>query len=88
MSTIERAHQVGREHFGESYTVEHRAFADGDTRTMVKHSVGWSPTNYVTITIWVGQETVWREYYENDRRLTRETIPLEEWGGDVHRDYQ
>lgn len=85
---IDDPHAFGREHFGDAYTVERREFADGDTRTLVIHTAAaWSATNYVQITVWCERGSVWREYYEHDRRRTRETIPFEEWDGSIHPAY-
>jgi hypothetical protein len=86
-SSVEDPHAFGDRVFDGRYTVEKREFADGDTRTLVKHTVGWSPTNHVTITVWCERGSVWREYYEHDRRRTREVLSLDEWDGSVHPDY-
>jgi len=83
-----RAHTLGNEHFGDAYTIERREFNDHDNRTVVKHTKAWSSTNYVTVKIWVGRKEVWREYHENDQRLTRDVIPLGEWGGGIYSNWR
>jgi len=77
---LQEAHKIGAGLFGEGcYTVERREFADGDWRTLVKHSVGWSATCYVQVTVWVGRGDVWVEYYEGDVRRCRDIHPLDEF---------
>lgn len=76
---ILRAHELGQELFDDAYTIEHRQFSDGDDRVLIKHSYGWSATEYVTITIWMKQDMVWVEYYEDDNRRTRDVYELSEW---------
>jgi len=69
--------KLAQDWFGDGYTIEYREFTDGDTRTLIKHNVGWSATCYVTVTVWVGRRDVWVEYYEGDTRRSRGVYPLD-----------
>lgn len=83
MPGLRYAHDLGRDLFGEDrYTVERREFADGDTRTIVKHSVGVSATCYITVQVWIGRGSVWVEYYEGDDRRAREVLETDEFDPD------
>lgn len=73
-------HDIGREWFGAgNYTVEYREFADGDTRTVIKHAVGHSATCYIQVQVWTGRREVWVEYYEGDVRRCRDHLTFSEF---------
>lgn len=80
---MEHAHQTAAEMFGDGYTIERKEFADGDTRTVVVHAVGWGPTCYIQIQAWLEREDVWVEYYEGDVRRSRTVVPLAEFDPDA-----
>lgn len=83
MVTLEEAHEWGSQQFGHAYTVERREFADGDSRTIVKHTSGWSSTCYVTALVWLGRGEVWVEYYEGDDRRAREIFDIDDFDFDA-----
>ena len=62
---------LAKRHLPGDYTIERLEFMDGDTRTKAKHNAGWSATNFVQWTLWQDFGEIWIDYYENDRRLTR-----------------
>lgn len=80
---METARNLATEWFGDGYTLERREFSDGDTRTVIKHNVGWAATCYIQVLVWVGREQVWVEYYEGDTRRCREILPLGEFDPDA-----
>jgi len=82
MVSIEQARPLAVQLFDDAYTIERREFADGDSRTEIKHSVGVSATCYITVRVWVGRAEVWIEYFEDDTRRCREIMPFEEFDAD------
>ena len=77
---MQSAHDLGTELFGpENYTVEHREFTDGDSRTIVSHAIGWSSTNFINIQVWMSKSEVWVDYHEHDCRRSRTIMPLDEF---------
>ena len=88
MESKQRVNELAESLFGEgNYTVDYREFSDGDDRTIIKHSVGWSATNYITAKIWVGRSEAWVEYYESDVMRNREVMPLDSFDPDSLESY-
>ncbi|AGM11523.1 hypothetical protein M199_gp143 [Halogranum tailed virus 1] len=84
----EKAEQIAEEYFDE-YTIDHRMFQDGDERWLIVHNVGWSSSDYVTITIWLTRERVQVEWFEDDRRVSTEWHDFWHWErGDVFGKYR
>lgn len=73
--------RLAEEYLSGEYTVQETKFTDGDSRTKLIHSYGWSPTNYLQEILWVGRGEIWLEYYEDDIRRLRETFDKDEYAG-------
>jgi len=73
------ANDLAERWFGSAWTIDRREFSDGDTRTVITHSVGVSSTCYIQVKVWVERESVWIEYHEGDTRRFRTTMPLHEF---------
>jgi len=73
-------HNIGQKWFGDAYTIEKRKFADKDERWIVKHSIGYSSRDYVTIELWATLGEVVVKTIENDREThrARYTVDLQE----------
>jgi len=67
------------EEYFDNYTIDHRLFNDEDEHWLIVHNIGWSATDYVTITIWATIDKVQVEWYEADRRFLTEWYDLDNW---------
>jgi hypothetical protein len=76
---MKQTKKIAEDLFGKSYTIERRLFADGDKRTVIKHTAGWSPTNYIQAIVWVEKGEVWVEYHEDDVCRSKEIMDYDEF---------
>lgn len=73
-------HNLAETWFGEHYTLEKRKFNDGDERWIIKHSVGYSATDYVTVEFWTTLGQVIVKTIESDTEVhrARYTVDLQD----------